>query len=284
MPDRPRARVLITALLLLLTVAGIRAIGPGGDWGRHAGDILVVGLGLEAVLAGLLIGLRWRRQPAEGLAFRLNRLVTGGLAAIIIAVAGAIILGGYDNSPHNPDKLHPPRFARPRLKLPDRVHRVRFVNPNYGALLRDVLVGLLVAAIITILVIAWWRRRRPAQLGPVPELEVGEARADLARAVESGRAALLELSDARAAIIRCYAAMEQSLANAGAERGAAETPDELLGRAVQADLVPRAPAELLTALFYEARYSAHDMPASQRDAAEQALAEIAAVLPVGDPA
>jgi len=48
---------------------------------------------------------------------------------------------------------------------------------------------------------------------------------DLSRAVQSGHAALRQVDDARAAIIACYAAMERSLAKAGAARGQAETPD-----------------------------------------------------------
>jgi hypothetical protein len=54
---------------------------------------------------------------------------------------------------------------------------------------------------------------------------------DLREAVESGRSALRTLDDARAAIIACYVAMENSLARRGAARGIAGTPDELPARA-----------------------------------------------------
>jgi hypothetical protein len=115
------------------------------------------------------------------------------------------------------------------------------------------------------------------------ELELEAEPDELARAVESGRAALSELDDARAAIIACYEAMEQSLAQAGTERGLAETPDELLVRAVAAGQVPADPAGRLTGLFYEARFSTHHMPPAKRDEAERALAELAAHLPIGQP-
>ena len=52
----------------------------------------------------------------------------------------------------------------------------------------------------------------------------------LEEALLGGRRALLELDDARAAIIACYVAMEESLARAGTAR-LAETPDELLAKA-----------------------------------------------------
>jgi hypothetical protein len=113
---------------------------------------------------------------------------------------------------------------------------------------------------------------------PLAEDEDTDTPAELARAVDSGRLALRELDDARAAIIGCYLAMEASLAEAGATRAAAETPDELLERAVGAGLVDAAPAGRLTALFYEARFSTHPMAQARRDEAERALSDLAASL------
>jgi hypothetical protein len=101
---------------------------------------------------------------------------------------------------------------------------------------------------------------------------------DLRKAVESGRTALRELDDARAAIIACYVAMERSLAGAGAARGPAETPDELLARAVSAGQARGDAAGRLTVLFYEARFSSHPVPAASKTAAQRALAELAASL------
>lgn len=69
--------------------------------------------------------------------------------------------------------------------------------------------------------------------------------------------------------------MEQSLAQAGTARAAADTPDELLARAARLGLVRTDAAARLTALFYEARFSSHPMPPAQRDEAQQALAELA---------
>jgi hypothetical protein len=58
----------------------------------------------------------------------------------------------------------------------------------------------------------------------------------------------------------------------------AETPDELLARAVTAGLASVEAASRLTALFYEARFSTHPLGRGERDAAERALTEIAAGL------
>ena len=119
----------------------------------------------------------------------------------------------------------------------------------------------------------WWssRLRRPA--APLVIADTGAE--ELREAVESGRAALAEIDDARAAIIACYVAMERSLAERGTQRAVADTPDELLARAVAAGTVRGPAASRLTALFYEARFSTHPVAAGQRAAASAALDELA---------
>ena len=135
----------------------------------------------------------------------------------------------------------------------------------------------MLALVAAVVISIWWaaRLRRPAAPGRI----AGDVDAeDLREAVESGLAALAELDDARAAIIACYLAMESSLAERGAARGAADTPDELLARAEAAGVVRGAASRRLTALFYEARFSSHPLGGGQRDAARQALGELAAEL------
>ena len=107
--------------------------------------------------------------------------------------------------------------------------------------------------------------------------------AELRAAVESGRAALAEISDARAAIIACYVAMERSLADRGTRRTVTDTPDELLARAVAAGTVRGPAASTLTGLFYEARFSTHPVAGRQRAAASAALDDLAAELAAAQP-
>ena len=78
----------------------------------------------------------------------------------------------------------------------------------------------------------------------------------------------------REAIIACYAAMEISLAVAGSPRRAADTPEELLNRAVGSGVIRTPAARRLTALFREARFSPHELADAQRQAARAALADI----------
>jgi hypothetical protein len=104
---------------------------------------------------------------------------------------------------------------------------------------------------------------------------------DVQELTEAVRAAETELAghgDARAAIVAAYAAMADRLADrvrrSGGGPTAADTPTELLQRAAAAGLVEGGPAETLTALFREARFSRHPMGPAQRSAAEGALRQV----------
>jgi Domain of unknown function (DUF4129) len=284
-PGGLTARLALGAAALALTAAGLRAAVPAaswadGPWHRHG---VALGIGLEVVLAGLLTAVEVRRrrdrsggQPAAGLRAGLRAVLITALIAIPVLIAinaaGAI----------------PARKPRPQRPPPQRV---RLPSPppsaaphaGHGAGLDGALVlyALLIAAILVAAAIGvvLVRRRAPATgWAEVGEAAGEEPEAALRRAVASGQAALREVDDARLAIIACYVAMEGSLARAGTVRGAAETPDELLGRAAAAGLAGGGAAATLTTLFYEARFSTHPLPAGARDAARDALTALAAAL------
>jgi hypothetical protein len=148
---------------------------------------------------------------------------------------------------------------------------------NFHLPLGPILYGLLIAAIVAAVAVSiWWstRLRRPAAPLVIQDVSTEELR----EAVEEGRAALATIDDARAAIIACYVAMERRLAERGTARGAADTPDELLAKAVASGLVRSGAAGRLTALFYEARFSTHPLAGGQREAASEALDELAGEL------
>ena len=96
--------------------------------------------------------------------------------------------------------------------------------------------------------------------------------------MSAGAAALHGHDDPRAAIIACYAAMEQSLSGAGSPPAVADTPAEVLDRAAASGLVRSAAADVLTRLFRRARYSDHVMVAGDRAAALSALSGLKADL------
>ena len=178
--------------------------------------------------------------------------------------------------PPQPLPTQPQPTARPSLTRP----------PHPAAAFRLPLAGILYALLILALIggivacVVLLRRRQPEHdVLPPEETSLAEGqRSDLRDAISSGRRALAALDDARAAIIACYVAMEQSLAAAGADHEVADTPDEFLARAAAAGLVRGAAAGELTGLFYEARFSAHELTTAQRDAARDALEQLAADL------
>jgi hypothetical protein len=282
-PRRPTAvaviRLILAGALLTVAFAGLRAALPAANWtsGPWHAHGTVLGIGLELVLAALLIAVELRRrrwppsaQPAAGL----NALLRVALIIGIVAIPVLILV----NHKGTPSPFH---LRGPRTVVPTGLPR-HFQGQSGGSGAATlVLVALLAAAGLVLLVVGVLLLRRHlhgidwADRGELIEEEPAE---QLRRAVESGQAALGEIDDARLAIIACYVAMEQSLARAGAVRGDAETPDELLARAATAELVAGAEAARLTELFYEARFSSHPLPPQRRDEARGALRVLAAGL------
>jgi hypothetical protein len=280
MPGRISARTAVAALLIALTIVGIGAAGPAVTPSTPPhGIVLVTAATLEAALAGLLIALRWRAAPASGVGGRLRAILSGTLLTALIVLPFAAFLDVAGKVRWRRRANETARSSRGRLA---RLRGLRPTPKASFALVDHVLIGVLIAALLIAVIIIWRRRRHLARLArrdlvidEETDTPIDPSRA--ARAIDSGRRAMRDLDDARAAIIACYLAMEASIAEAGAARGTAETPDELLARV--AHLVSAVPAASLTALFYEARFSTHPLAAKHRDAAERALAELAASLP-----
>ena len=286
------ARLLPLALLVVLAIVGLRGAVPAPRWnGPLRAQGVAIGIALEVVL-GVLLVITLRRDRAArhaaatrpyseaddeigvpaALRFALKWLLGGGMVAVAAVLISNLHLHFFIK-PQHPRPVTLP--ARPAL-LP-KLHKASApLHIPLGPILYGLLVFVIVAAVAISL---WWAARlRPA----LPRLLPDAADADeLREAVESGRLAFAELDDARAAIIACYVAMERSLADQGAARGAADTPDELLARVISAGIVRGAAARRLTGLFYEARFSTHPLGRAERDAASAALDELAAELGAG---
>lgn len=280
------ARPAVAGLLLLIVIAGVGSASPAitgrGPW-QH--DALAVGIGLEAVLAGLqiaLVVLNRRAKTADHPA-RAVRSALRQVVAIIMVLIVVIAIANFAAHRRGDllQRLLTQHGGRPKAapKLRQSLHPVAVDHARY---LPYVLVGLIVLAAlvvcVTLLVRARTVLRRPAGYADVSPVDEQD---DLRQAIESAGAALRAVDDARAAIIASYVAMEGSLASAGAARAVAETPDELLARAVAAGLIRGPAAATLTGLFYEARFSTHPLAATAKDAAKQALSSISAELTTG---
>ncbi len=288
--------VLPLTLLIILGLAGLRGAVAAPHWNgplRHDGP--VIGLAVEVILAVLLVATMWRRsraartamlsgEPGNDVPTKLRGMLILVLGAGMIAVAVAIFISLHLRVPAAPPPA-PSFSAKPRPTLSLRPRPGSQGAASFYIPLSAILYGLLIAALVAAVVLSiWWSQRFRPSFGGKRGDFVAEDPEDLREAVESGRSALRTVDDARAAIIACYVAMENSLAERGAARAVAETPDELLARATKSGLVRGTAAARLTALFYEARFSSHPLGPGQRDAAEQALDELAAALAAAEAA
>jgi hypothetical protein len=275
---REWARPALAACLLAVAAAGLRVTVPAPALdGPFRHDALAVGAALEAVLACLLVALiiRGSRAPRGALlAAQLRKML------LYVVVAGLVAIPlTYALTRHVPP-LRPVRPLKVQTSPHGQPHLPRTASTGIGGLIVAIVLAVLALALLIYLILllkrsrVWFGFRRKGA-GAAIEPEAAGDEAGLREAVESGRSALRRFDDARAAIIACYVAMEDSLAQAGTARAAAETPDELLARAADLGLVRTDAAARLTALFYEARFSSHPMALTQRDEAQQALAEMA---------
>ena len=284
-------RLLPLMLLIILGLAGLRGAVATPRWdGPLHRDGLVIGLALEVVLGALLVITIWRRSAGvdaqragattvSAVAVKLRGVLifvlTAGMIAVAVAMSFGLGLHLFTAKSTRPVIRHP-ATATPKVTVPP-------LGPVHGATIHIPVAALLYAVLVVVLLAGvvlsiWWARRLRPPGGPREDDFIAEDSEDLREAVESGRSALRTLDDARAAIIACYVAMESSLAERGAARGVADTPDELLARARDTGVVRGPAAARLTALFYEARFSSHPLDRTQRGAAEQALDELAAAL------
>jgi hypothetical protein len=290
-PPRWPPLVLPVALLILAGLAGLRGGVTAPRWdGPLHGDAVAVAVTLEIVLGTMLafairrLATRARARtarvvPASPLADTLRQVPAYVLGAGMIAVMVTLLVG-----------LRQHLFSGPVGGLPGQATGAapaaapgRHFHFHLFALHLHVTVELLYGLLVLVFLgavalrVGWTRWFRPSGPGRVYHYLVPDSQ-DLLEVVESGRSALRAIDDARAAIIACYVAMEASLAEHGAARAIADTPDELLTRATALGIVRGTAAARLTTLFYEARFSSHPLDRGHRDAAAQALGELAAEL------
>jgi hypothetical protein len=282
-----------TAVALAAAAIGIRAADGAA---LRTGDLSAgYGFGLAALfaLAVSTVGAKYRAHVAltDAGSNPVDRLRTATIAILFTSAAAvplALILLHRSPSTQTPDATAPPNGVSltitptPVVPAPTRQPRPHGGWPhfNFGALLLIIAAVMFIAALaaLAVLIIRLLRGAEPAaEVSANPPAAPPTDDEALADALDAGRCAL-DGDDARDAIIACYAAMEVSLSNAGAARRLADSPADLLQRAVRHDLLREGPSSDLTALFREARYSTHPMGADHLAAAHRALDAVTADL------
>ncbi|HET7385352.1 MAG TPA: DUF4129 domain-containing protein [Nocardioidaceae bacterium] len=150
-----------------------------------------------------------------------------------------------------------------------------------GTLIAWAVLLVIVAVVVAVLVWAWQHRwhRPPAppdiefETAPDPQ-EIADALARTAHA----RNASLALGSPRNGIVRCWVALEESIAEAGLPPARWETSTEFTVRVLHSlDLDPAAVGRL-AGLYRAARFSEHELTEQDRGAAREALRTLDAEL------
>ncbi|MBM9440230.1 DUF4129 domain-containing protein [Actinacidiphila bryophytorum] len=285
------------AALAVVAVAGT-ALGavllrPGRSLTAKSGGPLdnsavVILIAIGCLAAGLLAGSRYRsrlgyQQDLPPFEQRLADVVRVTLVAAALVVPLLLLtMHHFPSGGSTPAEQYTRLPATPhRTPPPVRQHPLGQSSGDKGISVPHVVLTIALVALVLALLLAayrlWRLLRRSEEPQPAETYRPAEQEV-LADAVDSGRRALLGGSDARAAVIACYAAMEASLGQSGVARRASDSPQDLLERAAGSGLLTGPHASDLTALFREARYSTHPMDDTHRGRAAAALDGIAAQL------
>lgn len=262
-------RVAIAAIVLAVVAAGVNALSHNslttvGPWPPAASLFLVV-VGLAEIVAFVAVvgGLIWLINP------RLEGQQATRQSATVLLLVGVIIVLGFillHNRPHQEPAAapSPSRSAVVGSGSPPPVA----APPDLDGKLLLVVAAVALAVIGAILLLRQLRTRTVVAVAPV-----SPAIPPLAAAARRGRDAVLAGdSSPRAAIIRCFAAMEDALAGRQeVSPRLSDTPVELLERAWRRGLIRPEPARVLLNLFAVARFSDHPMTEDDRTAAAAAL-------------
>jgi len=279
-------RVAAVAVLLAVTVAGLRAHGTFSRAAHSAaaavtGSLLAVlmavgeGIALVAFIIVLAMARPERKKnpdteepPRPPFPWWAKTL--GVLVALAVLVTPFVVLF----SKKSRTSLTPPQLTRPGV-APTGIAG-RLASPHPGPLW-PIIAGMVIAVAVVVAVTVRSRRRRLAYRPRKPNPRL----ARLLDSLAAGHAALTSSADPRAAIIACYAAMERGFAAAGSAPADADTPAEVLARAAGAGIIRSSSPEVLTGLFRRARYSAEPMTSADSAAAASALAQMRADLEPG---
>jgi hypothetical protein len=263
-----RTRLVMSAAICLLavTLATIGLPRRGEVAGTsHAPDFRVLGvLGLAIFLGSFLLVTLGPKRGAGRPAPRSIWPYLVGQVVFLLALAYALhdhrsvnaILSTFrrPNSPSGEGSVGTPNVPPPDVSV-------------WPVLVSVALLGGLLAL--------WWLTHRTIAQDETDDEEDVDPDVVVA-AVSAGLDAIYATSAGRQAVISCYEAMASAVGKRGVLRRAADTPTELLTRAVDAGVLQPGPPEELIGLFQVARYSRQPLPDDAVPRAAAALRRIQA--------
>lgn len=277
-------------LLICVAVLGIRAregIGLHAEAHRGAGGAVVwLVLGIVGLVAGTMAlaalflvassAARRRRRGKDNPPHVVQSPVVGfwgriaalAVAMVVIGVTvGALALvarGGEGGGTRHVPVSRPPSALKPAPAGSHGGGPAHF-DPVPVVLAAALTVLLTVAVLVLVRLL---RTRSAAPAGVSPGRLPGAAGAAGALAPQSS-----EPRDARGSVIANYAAMERELARASVPRNPADTPQDLLDRAL-AKGFDTSTARVLASLYSAARFSSRPVTAANREQARLSLARV----------
>jgi hypothetical protein len=303
----------MVAVIVLLVLTGIALRGqlPGVDRSTPAESthnpaaitavIALLGAGIVIITIAIVTTLRQPRQPRQraqplerapgGMrtrpSLRMLLIVLGVILVWLIAVVLLLQLSAVTDFGH-PSQTDAPSIATPTASPappPPASPPQPSQQPGGDAfwyLFATTMFMLVLWAAGIVIALVRHRRAPNAQsvAGEPTEPEPPQAPHSLAVAAERGLAEMGDPSrEPREAIIACYAAMENALANSPeAVPRDSDTPSEVLARAVDHNAIHAGMANELVDLFTEARFSPHVMNEGHREVAVRALQLVLAEL------
>jgi len=229
-----------------------------------------------------------RSPPRRRSAIAVGLAVAAVVVVAMVAAGARVPLategdGGWD--------LFIPNMTPPTLPV-QQLDRTSFIResaqtPGVGAfaLLAQVVIIMLAAALIAVSGRAVARNWRRFQREPVPPLAdfVPVTRPhELVDAIDEGIEAM-STGPVDDVVVECWVRLEEAAAGAGVERLPSETPSELAARVLADFDAPPAAVEALLVRYRTARYSHHRLDERDRAVAMDALREIRDAI-VGTPA
>lgn len=230
-----------------------------------------------------------------GLSARARTVV---LACLGVAVVTALLLA----TSHGIQVAHLPQRDVSRPSAVSITSREVLTNPaqpsapprtgssgTLATVLAVILAGVMLVVVIAVLRLLWLRladlmhrsrRAHPEQDGGEDQLEPVRSRLTAERELHLDALAAGPPADA---VVACWVALERSVADAGVNRGPAETSAELTMRVLTDLDVDATAVSALAALYREARFSDHALTEDDRSRARAALENVHAGLGVMSP-
>ena len=229
-----------------------------------------------------------------------RKLALSTLLAVIVVLAAGIVgpahFGGPRWLPTLHSSHHPPRLLH-RLQTHGRQHTNRLPPVSHGGGSIPLVPILIVIGVVLALVILWYLRRhwriwrvsppskptvaaaaRPVEPEPEPEPDLPA----LLSGIEKALRLLDERREPSDAIVQAWLGLQETAAESGIVRGAAETPTEFTSRILNRAFADDRAVRTLLRLYLRTRFGDH--PATEDDvaAAREALRALGESWPVAD--